>query len=134
MNKILKLFAFISIIAFFFINACKTDNNEPNNNDVRSKYVATWTCNEQGGMSYPVVITLDSSNSAQILIGNFHFLGSGTKAKAIATATSLTLPSQDLCGYTFTGGGTLVNSNKINMLYYANNHSTIDTVNATYSK
>jgi hypothetical protein len=121
------------LLSILTLVACE-DIDDPDGTDVREKYVSTWTCQESGGISYPVTITLDEANSTQILIANFHYLGSAEKAYAIATTNNITIPSQELCGNTINGSGTLDNPNKITMKYYVNNHSTIDTVNATYSK
>jgi hypothetical protein len=135
MTRSTKILIFIGIIALFGLNSCDPNADNPNTDeDVRAKFVATWTCVEAGGMSYPVTITLDPSNSTQVLIGNFHFLGANEKAKAIATSNSLTIGSQELCSNTIHGSGILVNANKITLLYYVDNHSSIDTVNATYTK
>jgi hypothetical protein len=135
MKKSLKIFLSACIIALFGLSACDPTVTGPDNtDDVRTKYVAAWSCVETGGMTYPVTISLDQTNSTQILIGNFHFLGANEKAKAIATTNNITIPSQELCANTISGSGTLVNSNKITLLYYVNNHSTIDTVHATYTK
>ena len=134
MKKSFKLLPLAVFLALLSLNACDPNADNPDNTDVRAQYVATWTCAEQGGMTYPVIITLDSSNSTQILMDNFHYLGAGHKAMAIATTNNLTLPSQELCANTINGSGTLVNANKITLLYYVNNHSTIDTINATYTK
>jgi hypothetical protein len=135
MKKRLKIFFFIGILAIAGLSGCDPNVDGPDNtDDVRTKYVASWTCSETGGMSYPVTITLDPANSTQVLLGNFHFFGASYQARAIATSNNLTLSSQELCGNTINGSGTLVNANKITMLYYVNNHATIDTINATYTK
>lgn len=121
------------ILTIICFASCETTVPDDNQN-VREQYVAPWNCTEQSGMSYPVTITLDANNSTQVLIGNFHYLGTNEKAYAIATTNNLTIPSQEICSNTINGGGTLNNANKITMKYYVNNHSTIDTVNATYTK
>jgi len=122
------------VVFMLGLSACEDPNLNPDDTDVRAKYTYTWTCVEEGGMSYPVTITLDAANSTQVLIANFHYFGSSEKAAAIATANNLTLPSQEVCANTINGSGTLVSASKVNMKYYVNNHSTIDTVNATYTK
>jgi hypothetical protein len=134
MKKSAKFIMAVALISLVALDSCNKSDNPPDNTDVRTKFVADWSCVEQGGMTYPVSISLDSNNSSQVLIGNFHFFGSGIKATAIATSNALTIPTQEICSNTVHGSGTLVNSNKINMLYYVNNHSTIDTVSATYTK
>jgi hypothetical protein len=134
MKKSVRLLMAAAAISLVGLNSCDNSVNPPNETDVREKFVASWSCVEAGGAAYPVTITLDPNNSSQVLIGNFHFLGTGIKATAIPTTSAITIPSQDLCSITFNGSGTLVTANKINLHYYANNHSTIDTISATYTK
>ncbi|MEI6124408.1 MAG: hypothetical protein WCQ95_12360 [Bacteroidota bacterium] len=124
------LFVVISILGLY---SCEKTTNDPPT-DVRDQYVGSWSCSESPLINYPVVIRLDSNNSTQILISNFHLLGSNAKAYAIATINNLTLPSQVISGNTFNGSGTLVNANKFTLKYYVNNLTDIDTVNATYTK
>jgi hypothetical protein len=134
MKKLSKLLIAAALLSLVGLSSCDNSVNPPNETDVRAKYVASWSCVEAGGMTYPVTITLDPNNSTQVLIGNFHFFGSSVNAAAIATSNALTLASQEICSNTIHGSGTLVNSNKINMKYYVNNHTTIDTITATYTK
>lgn len=133
MKTLIKFASAALVLAMLSLVACEV-TDDPDGTDVRDKYVSTWTCTESGGLSYPVTITLDESNSTQILIANFHYLGAAEKAYAIATTNNITIPSQELCANTISGSGTLDNPNKITLKYYVNNHSTIDTVNATYTK
>ncbi len=134
MKKLAYFLSTLMVVSFLALSSCEDPNVTPDDTDVRAKYTYTWTCTEEGGMSYPVTISLDASNSSQVLIANFHYFGNNEKAKAIATTNNLTLPSQEVCANTINGSGTLTNSNKITMKYYVNNHSTTDTVNATYTK
>lgn len=121
----------ISIVFALFIISCEETNNDPDT-DPRAQYLGTWTCTEAA--TYSVVISLDPSNSSQILIKNFHMFGSNESAYAIATSNNLTLPYQTILNNTVNGSGTLINNNKINMKYYVNNQTDIDTINAVYTK
>jgi hypothetical protein len=133
MKTTIKILSALFVLSMLVFAACE-DPNGPDEGDVREKYVATWTCTEQGGMTYPVTISLDANNSSQVLIANFHYLGNTEKAYAIATTNNLTLPTQDVCGNTINGSGTLVTASKITLKYYVDNQTTIDTVDATYTK
>ncbi len=133
MKKQVKYIALITVVCIFGLYSCDKTSNDPAT-DVREQYVGFWTSTESTSISYPVTISLDASNSAQILINNFHYLGASEKAYAIATKSSLTFPSQVICGNTISGSGTYVNANKITLKYYVNDQTTIDTVNATYTK
>jgi len=133
MKKILYFALSLMILTMVGLSSCD-EPAVPDDTDPRANYTYTWTCQELGGLTYSVVITEDPANSTQVLMGNFHMLGVNEKAYAIATANNLTIPSQELCNNTINGSGTLTNANKITLKYYVNNHSTIDTINATYTK
>lgn len=133
MKKLLPLITAALLLFATGLASCD-DPAVPDDTDPRANYTFTWTCAEEGGLTYPVTITEDPSNSSRVLMANFHYFGNSEKAYAIATSNNLTLPSQELCNNTISGSGTLVNANKITLKYYVNNHSTIDTVNAVYTK
>lgn len=133
MSKRLKFFIVFTLLSLFIFSSCE-EIDDPNENDVRESYLGTWSCHEVSGLNYNVTVQLDPSNSAQILIYNFHFQGSNEKVYCIATANNLTLPSQTYCGNTVNGSGNLVNSNKFTMLYYVNDNADVETVEATYTK
>lgn len=133
MKSLVKYIAILLTLCIFTLISCDKTNNNPDE-DVRSSYLGTWTCTETSGMNYSVTVTLDQSNSTQVLIGNFHFFGAAEKVYAIATANNLTLPSQTICSNTVHGSGSLINANKFTMKYYVNDQADIDTVNATYTK
>ena len=133
MKKYLSILTAALVLSMLGVASCD-DPTVPDDTDPRAKYTFTWTCAESGGLTYPVAITEDPANSSQVLLANFHYFGNSEKAHAIATSNNLTLPSQELCNNTISGSGTLVNAEKITMKYYVNNHSTIDTVNAVYTR
>ncbi len=134
MKNLVKYIAFFLVIGMFTLYSCDPNDTIDPDQDVRAAYLGTWLCTETSGMSYSVTVTLDQANSTQILIGNFHLYGASEKVYAIATANNLTLPSQVICGNTVNGSGNLVNESMFTMKYYVNDLTTIDTVNATYTK
>lgn len=134
MKNLVKYIAVVLIASLVTLSACDPNDTIEPDQDVRASYLGSWLCSELSGMSYNVTVTLDQTNSAQVLIGNFHFYGAAEKVYAIATINNLTLPSQTICGNTVNGSGTLVNANKFTMKYYVNDQADIDTVNATYTK
>lgn len=133
MKKIFYLLSTVVVLTVLSLSSCD-EPVVPDDTDPRDSYIYTWNCQEQSGLNYSVIVTADPNNSSQVLLANFHMFGNDQKAKAIATTNNLTLPSQELCSNTISGGGTLVNANKIDMKYYVNNHSTIDTITATYTR
>jgi hypothetical protein len=134
MKNILKFMLAASFISLVTLNSCDPNGDNDPDVDVRTKFVSDWSCVEQGGPAYPVTISLDPNNSAQVLINNFHLLGVSEKAYAIATTSTLTIPSQEIANNTVNGSGTLVSENKINLTYTVNDHSQTETFNATYTK
>jgi hypothetical protein len=133
MKKSVNLIPGILLIGLLGLSSCEKTNTDPDT-DPRGQYLGTWSCTESPLVNYPVVINLDSSNSSQILIHNFHLFGSNEKAFAIATQNNLTLPSQIILNNTIHGSGNLINNNKFTLKYYVNTQTDIDTINAVYTK
>jgi hypothetical protein len=126
------IFGFL-LISLLFLSSCEKTNTDPDT-DPRAQYLGSWTCAESALGNYPVTISLDSSNSSQILIHNFHLWGSSGNAYLIATQNNLTLPTQNILTNTVNGSGNLVNNNKFTLTYYVNDGTNITTVNAVYTK
>jgi hypothetical protein len=132
MKKSVKIILGFLLISFIGLSSCEETNIDPET-DPRAQYLGSWSCTESLGI-YPVTISLDPSNSTQILIHNFHLFGANEKAYAIATQNNLTLPTQSILSNTIYGSGVLVNNNKITLKYYVNDSTDIVTVNAIYTK
>jgi hypothetical protein len=132
MKKSIKIILGFLLISLMGLSSCEENNTVPET-DPRAQYLGSWTCTEPLG-TYPITINLDPSNSAQILINNFHLFGTNERAYAIATQNNLTLPTQSILNNTVYGSGILVNNNKITLKYYVNDQTDIDTINAIYSK
>ena len=136
MKKFITNFA---IIFFFgtalFLNSCQKDNGTTDA-DARTKFVGSWFCVEQSTLSYTVNISLDPSNSSQILLANFHYQGDSEKAYATATTSSFTIPNQGMCNNAIhvSGTGNFISDNKLTLVYYVNNQTDVDTIHATYTK
>lgn len=138
-NNMKKLVSKSLILIFtatvLFITSCQKDNN-PTDTDVRAKFTGSWYCVEKSGLSYTVDISLDPGNSSQILLANFHYQGTGEKAYATATSSSFTIPYQGMCNNAIhvNGTGNFINDNKLTLVYYVNNQTDVDTIQATYTK
>lgn len=110
MNRSLKiLFAFIMLSSF---SSCTLDEDlDPLDGDTRDKYTGTWLFAESPASrntSYSVTISLDPSNSSQVLLKNIGNLGSSYSAYGIVTTSSITVPSQEIySGITIEGTGIL---------------------------
>ena len=138
MEKFIKKLLFVSSLIVLTFYACNPDEEEPFV-DPRDNYVGTWLA-EETSILYPTItflvhITLNPSNSTEILISNFYHLGNADedKVSAIATKSSLTIQSQSVCNLTIYGSGSL-SGNTINLTYYVNDGADIDEVAAVYTK
>ena len=138
MEKFIKKLLFVSSLIVLTFYACNPDEEEPFV-DPRDNYVGTWLA-EETSILYPTItflvhITLNPSNSTEILISNFYHLGNADedKVSAIATKSSLTIESQPVCNLTIYGSGSL-SGNTINLTYYVNDGADIDEVAAVYTR
>jgi len=139
MKKTYRYTLFLAVLIGFLASCTKNDdnNNNINNDDPRTNFVGTWLCAENshlnGTSSYTVIISLDQSNSAQILLANFY--GTNQKVYGVVANTNVTVPSQSVGGKSARGSGTLIsNSTKINWNYYVTVGGDIDTCSAVYTK
>ncbi|GAB4135145.1 MAG: hypothetical protein Fur0041_09000 [Bacteroidia bacterium] len=137
MNKfsllILSVFAFASLT---FVS-CQPDE-DPTPADDRDKYVDQWVCNENssqiGQNSYIIHINKSTTNSGQILIENLYNIGFNYKATADVSGSSFNIPQQTYYSNQLRGSGTMPGNNTINLTYYIDNGTTIDTCVATLTR
>ena len=139
MEKFIKKLLFASVIIVLTFYACNPDEEEPFV-DPRDNYVGSWLAEETSTLypnpiTFTVNITLNPSNSTEVLISNFYHLGNADedKVSAKATKSSLTIQSQSVCNLTIYGSGSL-SGNTINLTYYVNDGADIDEVAAVYTK
>lgn len=132
--KQIKTFFGAAIIVTALFSSCQPDETP----DSRDSYVASWAVNESssqiGTTNYTVHINVVSSNTTQVQIENFYNIGFGFKAIADISGSAITLPQQTYNGNQLHGSGTKTGANTINMTYYVNNGTTIDTCTATLSR
>ncbi len=137
MKKSGLLFLAFSIIISFFTISCEPDEPDDNNTDAREKFHSSWLCTESSQMSYTVNIVIDSSNTTQIKLYNFHHLGFEEQIFGIVAGNTVTLPSQTACLGTVTIEGTSTmqsNNTSIDFYYTVNNGVNLDTIQAIYTK
>jgi hypothetical protein len=131
-------FFFLAIILLSgLLTSCQPDA-QPTPADDRDVYVASWTCSEHssqvGVSSFTVHINKSTTSTSQVLIENFYNLGFSYKAVTDISGTSMTIGQQTLNGNQLHGSGTKSGTNTINLTYYVNNGSTIDTCTATLTR
>jgi len=113
------LLAFLVIMPF--LQSCQediTDLEDPRD-AITKKWRVTDNSGSVGAAGYDVVITKDANESTQVLLQNFHGLGTLDKLKATLAGLTLTIPSQKLDNqYTISGSGTISsNLDKITFNY-----------------
>lgn len=103
-------------------------------NDDREKYVGTWSVNDQSSrLNYNVTITINPSNSAEILLNNFADLNS--TAIGLVVGNSIVIDNQQLSSdYTVNGSGNYINNGKMEFSFSLNNGIDIESRVATYTK
>ncbi len=133
----LSLFALMAVVLFF--TSCTEDDFDPFADPV-DKFLGNWQCQEEGdvsgsGWNYPVRITRNPENSAEILIDNFNLQGNGEKARALITGNTMTIPRQKICDDTIEiqGSGTYSN-NEISFNYTTNDGATQERFSGRYYK
>lgn len=105
-----------------FISSCTLDEDlDPLDGDIRDKYTGTWLFSESPASrntSYSVTISLDPSNSSQVLLKNIGNFGSSYSAYGIVTSSSITVPSQEIySGITIFATGTLTSADVMEWEY-----------------
>jgi hypothetical protein len=104
--KTLFRFLFVSsiLITSWMMNSCEVDDTtDTNPDDPRNKFVGVWQFKELKSLknganqSYVVTISLDPSNSSQVILDNFGNPGSSDQSvEGTATINSIIVSSQIL--------------------------------------
>ena len=140
MKKNFLIVPVIFCLLILVLPSCqKDDENEPDTSgDARSKFVASWTCQENsklnGPSTYTIHINKDSANSIQIKIENIYNYGFQYAAYAVVSGNSFNISSQLISGNMVQGTGILQGTNSINLSYTVNSGSTVDSVTAILNK
>lgn len=121
-----KQFYFLAVIlmAAFLQSCVPEDPVPPDTGDLRDKFTGTWLFIENSpsrslNSSFTVVISLNPTNSSQVLLSNFGNPGSGyDPAYGIVTSSRITVPSQSMASdWTVDGSGTLLNAGTMDWTY-----------------
>lgn len=132
-----KIFLLAALFTSSFFVACQPEE-EPAPADARDVFVDSWTLTENssqiGQTTYTVHINKVTTNTTQVQIENFYNIGFAFKANVNIDGSSMTIPQQTYNGNQLNGSGTKTGANSINMTYYVNNGTTIDTCTATLSR
>ena len=135
MTKSLKFLPRFSVVLVLFFASCAEEEILPDA-DPRDKFVGTWTVAEvmnQVNTQYTSVVTLDTSNTSRIIIGNPNNLGSSLSLKALVVGNSLSIGLQDISGLPIEGSGTYSNNSFV-LNYTVDEGDGPIQVNATYTR
>jgi len=132
--KIARLLLFTSL-TFTLASCVNEDPIAPDTPD-RNKFLGNWKVKEEIGMSssiYLSTVTIDSSNTAGIKIGNIYNLGNAQTLKALVAGNTLDISQQSVTGILISGNGTFSGTQCI-LNYSANEGGDPQTVKATYTR
>ncbi|MEI7595307.1 MAG: hypothetical protein WCK02_06120 [Bacteroidota bacterium] len=137
-NYLLALVLFSSVLVSCEPDTVAPDASQPDT-DPREVYVGNWLCTENsklaGQQTFTVSISLNPSNSTEVLIANFYLFGNDQKARALVAGNNISIPSQSLCNFTISGSGYIDNNKTtINWNYYVKDSQQNDTCTAVYAK
>ena len=138
--KTINRFNILAIIGIlFFMSSCAVEDLEFPDTDPRDEFTGTWNCNDNQVKStldsYDVTIKYDPSNSSQVLLENFGFLGQDAQPYALITGSLITIPEQ-VTGddYTVSGEGKLIDENTIDWAYSINDGADLINYEAVYTR
>jgi hypothetical protein len=136
-------------IAAVFVSICMVqcspdDKDQPAPSgpppDPKLRFVADWTCTEVSHShppAQPFQVHCTNSSADTVLLENFYALGFQNKPKAVIFGDSIRIApnNQSFSGIVVMGGkGKLITASKFTMTYHVNDGSSIDTVDATFTK
>lgn len=119
----IKPFRVLAIVTacLFFITSCAPE--EEDISFTAEEMAGTYSCSENsqvfGQSSYEVAVTRSTSASDQIIIENFYQLGAGTFVTVNIRGSNLLVPQQVVNNIVISGDGVIVNENRMNLNYTA---------------
>ena len=123
----------IVLFSIFFVSCQPEEVVEP-----ETDLTGSWTCSETSGnpsstSSFTVHIKKSGSGYT---VENFYNLGFNHTANINVSNTSISIPSQNIAGFSVSGSGSIVSSAKITLNYQADDGSgsTIDNCTATLNR
>jgi hypothetical protein len=127
---------FIVLISFLALPSCKPDEEEPNGPAVNPDLLTgLWTCTESSQMAgaavYEVEIIKSGSSANQLLIEGIYHLGAGNTGVLNMNGNNIIIPQQVVNNVVIAGNGVVVNQNRINLEFTADDGGgMVDAVSA----
>jgi hypothetical protein len=129
-----KLLPLLTILLLSILTSCTPE--EDDDPLTAEDLAGRWSCQEQslsGNISYEVDISKSSND--QIRINNFYKLGSGFFITVNISGQDLIIPQQTQNNVIFKGQGTILNRNRINLSFSADDGGgVIDNGSASLSR
>jgi hypothetical protein len=127
------------LLLSFFLSSCTPEDPAPSPTDPRANYIGTWGVSENWHkLSYEVYISYDQGSSTGVYIDNFANAGTGVKAHASVSGSSISItdvPQNLSNGWVIeNGSGSLQGTTKIIWNYVFNDGANQYVADATYSK
>jgi hypothetical protein len=136
-----KILFWIFIILFAGFSACNPDDDDTSGSGTYTPetFVGNWNCVENsqnmGSSSYIITINRSQTANNHLWVDNFYHLGVGFQVTMVLNGSNINIPQQIVGTYTFSGNGTVINSNRVNLSFMADDGGGIaDAVSATLSR
>lgn len=132
----MKRVAILFVVSIVLFSACDIDNNPlPKLTDDRNKFEGTWICTDEsivfGTSTFSVNIN-KVGTADSIEIKNWYNLGIGTNTIALVADNSITIPNQNVSGFSIFGTGIFnTNDDEFVISFSADDGSTQDQVVST---
>lgn len=127
----------IMVILLVIFDSCTPEETIEPEVDQREKFLGSWNVQEKiNGQitgAYISIVSLDSSNTSRIKIGNIYNLGVYSTVNALVAGNSLDISEQSITGITIKGTG-LFSNEGFSLNYTAADGSSTSSVQATYTR
>jgi hypothetical protein len=137
MRKI--IYTAIIITGTIWLSSCEEDLGLFSD-DPRDAFTGEWSVKEENSLKstdyYNVSIEKSETDSTLVLINNFYAINYSASARAKVDGGTITLPVQNMSGFTIKGSGSIsLNDKNINWSYTVDhNNGFVDQVTATYTR
>ena len=130
----------ISFLLIILISCDPADQTGQDQTITASQLAGNWTCYEKsdlnGNSTFPVKLFVDSLSTGGMIIDNLYHSGVGETVEITISKNSINIPHQEFCDNLFTvyGNGSVINEKSVELIFYVNTGSDLDTVNATLTR
>jgi hypothetical protein len=136
LNSFLRL---TSITLLLYLASCAPeDKQETIPQELRDKYIGTWTCKENSSLynqsSYTVTIKKSLTNNSELLFNNFYQLGATTAVSVSLNGSTFNIASQKVTGQQISGSGNAYSDSYLKFIYTSFDGLERDSVTAIFTR